>query len=38
MSNIRAYTVGGYHWLGVEFNGRIMLIRKVGRVGDLVRF
>ena len=38
MSNIRAYNAGGYHWLGVEINGKIFLITRVGRIGDCVRF
>lgn len=36
--HIRGYNVDGYWWLGLEVNGRVMLIRRVGRVGDCVRF
>lgn len=36
---IRAFSIRGFWWLGVaRKNDAIYLIRKVGRVGDCVRF
>ncbi len=37
MSNIRLYTIDGFHWLGVEFRGKVLLLNRLGRVGDRVR-
>ncbi len=37
MSNIRLYLVDGHYWLGVEHAGRLMLICRKGKAGDLVR-
>jgi hypothetical protein len=35
---IRVYISNGYHWLGVKINGKVMLISKVGNVGDCLRY
>jgi hypothetical protein len=38
MSDIRRYLVDGYWWLGVEHDGKLLLISRVGRAGDCLRF
>lgn len=35
--NIALYTAGGFHWLGLKLHdGRVVLITKLGRVGDCI--
>lgn len=33
---IRRYLIDGYFWYGVTVNGRIHLIRRLGKVGALI--
>lgn len=35
---IRKYRQDGYWWLGVEVNGKVWLITRVGREGDCLSF
>jgi hypothetical protein len=37
MSNIRMYTVGDSHWLGVEINGKVFLITWLAYKGNLIQ-
>lgn len=34
--NIKLYTLDGWHYLGVEFKGKILLISIKGKVGDCI--
>ena len=37
MTKLKHYTIAGYIWLGVEFNGRVIYLYVVGRQGDCIR-
>lgn len=36
--NIRAYLIDGYWWHGIQFRGQLLLISRIGRAGDCLRF
>jgi hypothetical protein len=35
---MRGYLVDGWWWVGCEIRGRLYLLRRVARVGDLCSF
>ena len=38
MSDIRAYHIDGWVWLGVVISGVLYLITRKGKVGDCIRY
>lgn len=34
---IRLYTINGWHWHGIEFNGQLLLLHRIGLLGECIR-
>lgn len=37
MAKLKLYPVKGFWWLGIEINGKAILLMRKGRIGDLIQ-